>query len=56
MTDPNGYRNQPFAFFWDAVGICEQNLAWDNHPSVIMHDWTFSFMAHMHPNVWEGSQ
>lgn len=48
-----GYRDRPFAFFWDAVGICAQNYRWGNHPAVVMHDWTFSFMALMHHNVWE---
>lgn len=47
MTD-RPYRDRPFAFFWDAVGVCSQNL----HPSFTMHDWTFSFMALMHANVW----
>jgi hypothetical protein len=53
MIDPTtGYRDRPFAFFWDAVGTCSQNLRWGNSPAVTMHDWVFSFMAFMHHEVW----
>lgn len=47
-----GYRDRPFAFFWDAVGITGQNFNWGNRPDIIMHDWTFSFMTIMHHEVW----
>lgn len=47
-----GYRDRPFAYFWDGVGACEQNLTWGNHPSIVMHDWVFDCMALMHYEVW----
>lgn len=48
-----GYRDRPFAFFWDAVGLCDQNCNWGNRGDIIMRDWVFSFMAIMHNQVWE---
>ena len=48
-----GYRDRPFAFFWDGVGVCEHSARHGTPPAVTMQVWTFSFMALMHHEVWE---